>query len=137
MAMFVVDASAALPWCFEDESTQWTDGLLQRLKDGDRITVPAHWPTEVSNGLLVAERKQRIQSGKAELFWDELAVLPIDVQPAMTGVQAKIALALSRQHRLTVYDAAYLELAMRLQVNLATLDGDLKRAAAAEGLALQ
>jgi predicted nucleic acid-binding protein len=55
MAIFVVDASAALAWCFEDEASSWTDTLLERLGNGDRIIVPAHWPTEISNGLLVAQ----------------------------------------------------------------------------------
>jgi predicted nucleic acid-binding protein len=57
MAIFVVDASAALAWCFEDEASTWTEGLLERLRQGDRSLVPAHWPTEVLNGLLVASRR--------------------------------------------------------------------------------
>jgi predicted nucleic acid-binding protein len=60
MAVFVVDASAALAWCFEDEASSWSDGLLERLRQGGQIVVPAHWPTEISNGLLVAERRKRI-----------------------------------------------------------------------------
>ena len=73
MAVFIVDASAALAWCFQDEATSWTDGLLERLRHGDRIVAPAHWPTEVSNGLLVALRRNRIRQGQPALFWDELA----------------------------------------------------------------
>ena len=76
MAVLVVDASAALAWCFEDEASSFTDGLLDRLRHGDQIVVPAHWPTEISNGLLVALRKKRIKAGQPELFWDELARLP-------------------------------------------------------------
>lgn len=53
MAVFVVDASAALAWCIADETDRWTDGLLERLRQGDQIVVPAHWPTEILNGLLV------------------------------------------------------------------------------------
>src|SRR5690349_6405868 len=72
MAIFVVDASAALAWCFEDEANSWTDGLLERLRGGDRIVVPAQWPTEILNGLLVASRRKRIGADQPALFWDEL-----------------------------------------------------------------
>lgn len=134
MASFVVDASAALAWCFEDEASSWTDGLLERLRQGDRIVVPAHWPTEISNGLLMALRKKRIKTGQPALFWDELARLPIETEAALTASQAKAVLALGEKHVLTVYDAAYLELAYRRQLPLGTLDSDLRKAAQAEGL---
>lgn len=62
MAIFVVDASVALAWCFEDEASTLADGLLGRLRQGDRIVVPAHWPTEMPNGLLVASRRKRIKA---------------------------------------------------------------------------
>lgn len=61
MALFVVDASAALAWCLEYEANSWTDGLLERLRQGDQIVVPAHWPAEILNGLLVASRRKRIR----------------------------------------------------------------------------
>jgi predicted nucleic acid-binding protein len=136
MAVFVVDASAALAWCFEDEASSWTDGLLERLRQGDRIVVPAHWPTEILNGLLVASRKKRIKTGQSPLFWDELARLPIETEPALTAIQAKAVLALGEKHGLTMYDAAYLELAHRRELSLATLDTDLRKAAEVEGVAL-
>src|SRR6266852_9312471 len=109
MAIFVVDASAALAWCFEDEASSWTDGLLKRLRQGDQIVVPAHWPTEVLNGLLVASRRKRIKADQPALFWEELARLPIETEPPLTSIQAKTVLALAEKHSLTVYDAAYLE----------------------------
>jgi predicted nucleic acid-binding protein len=113
MSTFIADASVVLPWCFPDEADSWTDSLLERLRGGDRIAVPAHWPTEISNGLLMGLRRKRIQPGGAELFWDDLAVLPIDVEPPLAPKQAKDVLALCQRHGLTVYDAAYLELAKR------------------------
>ena len=82
MAVFVVDASVILAWCFADEVTTWTEALLERLKRGDRITVPAHWPTEVANALLMGVRKKRIKPEQSHLLWDELASLPIDAEPA-------------------------------------------------------
>jgi len=136
MAVFVVDASAALAWCFEDEASSWTDGLLERLRQGDRIVVPAHWPTEILNGLLVASRRKRIKTGQPALFWDELARLPIETEPAIAAMQAKAVLALGEKRGLTVYDASYLELAYRRQLPLGTLDTDLRKAAQAEGVAL-
>jgi hypothetical protein len=68
MAVFVADASATLAWCFEDETNNWTDGLLDRLQHGDRIVVPAHWPTEILNGLLVASRRKRISQASPFSF---------------------------------------------------------------------
>jgi predicted nucleic acid-binding protein len=134
MAIFVVDASAALAWCFEDEASSWTDGLLERLRRGDQIVVPAHWPTEISNGLLVALRRKRISAGQPALLWDEFARLPIETELALTASQAKTVLALGEKLGLTVYDAAYLELALRRQLPLGTLDADLRKAAQVEGV---
>lgn len=136
MASFVVDASAALAWCFEDEASGWSDGLLERLRQGDQIIVPAHWPAEMLNGLLVAARRKRIKPNQPALFWDELARLPIETEPALAVSQAKAVLALSEKHTLTVYDTAYLELAHRRQLPLGTLDADLRKAAHAEGIVL-
>jgi predicted nucleic acid-binding protein len=136
MAVFIVDASASLAWCFDDEATGWTDGLLLRLRNGDRIIVPAHWPTEISNGLLMGVRRKRIKPEQPGMFWDELARLPIASEPALTPVEAKAVLALSEKHGLTVYDAVYLELAGRKQLPLGTLDDDLRRAALAENVVL-
>lgn len=136
MAIFVVDASVALAWCFEDEATGWSDGLLDRLRQSDRVVVPAHWPTEVLNGLLIAERRKRIKAGQAALFWEELSRLPIEMQPPLTAEEAKKVLVLSEKHGLTVYDAAYMELAHRRNLPLATLDTDLRKAAQLDGIAL-
>jgi len=136
MAIFVVDASVALAWCFEDEASTLADELLERLRQSDRIVVPAHWPTEILNGLLVASRRKRIKSDQPALFWDELARLPIETEPPLVAIQARTVLALSEKHGLTVYDAAYLELAHRRQLPLGTLDTDLRKAAQVEGIAL-
>jgi predicted nucleic acid-binding protein len=133
---FVVDPSVTLAWCFEDEATTWTDGLLDRLRNGDQIVVPAHWPTEVSNGMLMALRRKRIQPDRPVLFWDELAVLPIEVESPLPPSRAKAVLALGLQHGLTVYDAAYLELAQRKGIPPATLDSALLKVAPLETVKL-
>lgn len=136
MAIFVGDASVALAWCFEDEASTLADKLLDRLRQGDRIVVPAHWPTEILNGLLVAERRKRIKSGQATAFWGEFSLLPIEIEPPLTASQAKAVLALGERHGLTAYDAAYLELAQRHQLPLGTLDADLRKAAQIDGVVL-
>jgi predicted nucleic acid-binding protein len=81
-------------------------------------------------------RRKRIQPGRPELFWDDLGVLPIDVEAPLTPGQAKDVLALCQQHGLTVYDAVYLELAKRKGLPLATQDSDLLKAAQLEGVLL-
>ena len=72
MARLVPDASATLSWCFEDEATPWTDALLAKLRAGDEATVPAHWPVEVANALLMAIRRGRISGEKANRFFEDL-----------------------------------------------------------------
>jgi predicted nucleic acid-binding protein len=69
MAVFVADASVALAWCFADETTAWTETLLDRLDRGDRLAVPAHWFSEISNGLWMAARRKRI-------LLDQTAAIP-------------------------------------------------------------
>jgi hypothetical protein len=76
MAIFVVDASAALAWCFEDEASSWTDGLLQRLRQGDGIVVPARWPTEILNSLLVASAENASNQISQHSFGTSLHAYP-------------------------------------------------------------
>jgi predicted nucleic acid-binding protein len=85
---------------------------------------------------LVASRRKRIKADQPALFWDDLARLPIETEPALASVQAKTVLAFVEKHGLTVYDAAYLELAQRRQLPLGTLDADLRKAAQVEGVTL-
>ncbi len=135
MARFVIDASATLPWCLKDEETAWTVDLLRRLTSGDQIVVPAHWPIEVSNGLLMASRRKRIPEGTALMFLDELALLPIAVEPPLTFTQATAVYTLCVQNSPTFYDGTYVELARRLGLPIATLDTAIVRACFLEGVA--
>jgi predicted nucleic acid-binding protein len=132
---FVIDASATLPWRFADESTPWTEALLDRAEAGEEILVPAHWPLEVANGLLVAQRKGRVTDAQVSEFLEDLAALPIRVIPA-AAAQLPAILRLAKQYRLTAYDAAYLDLTQHASLPLATLDADLRKAASAAGAAL-
>ena len=68
MAVFVIDASATLPWCFADEATAATNAVLTRLRTGDEAICRAHWPVEVANALLIAVRRQRISPVDAHGF---------------------------------------------------------------------
>jgi predicted nucleic acid-binding protein len=133
MSGFVPDASVTLPWRFEDEATPWTEALLDR-EGGEEAVVPAHWPLEVANALLVARRRGRVTADQISEFIEDLAALPIRLEPPRDPAQWPAVIALAEKHRLTAYDAAYLELVLRTGLPIATLDGDLRRAALAEGV---
>ena len=121
---FVVDNSVALAWCFEDEQTQPVMDLLDRVAESGAIA-PSLWPLEALNGLLMAERRRRLDAKRRQRLAGFLRGLPITLD-AETADQAWTATArLAERHRLTLYDAAYLELAQRRRLPLATLDGDL------------
>lgn len=136
MAAFVIDASATLPWCFSDEATEATNALLTRLKAGDEAIVPAHWPFEVANALLIAARRRRISSEDVQRFLEDLEILPIRVDTIAKNLIRQRVYPLAEQYELTVYDAAYLELAIREGLPLATLDNDLRQASRAAGISL-
>lgn len=136
MSGFVPDSSATLPWRFADEATRWTEALLDRIQGGEEVLVPAHWPLEVANALLIARRRGRVTAEQISDFIEDLAGLPIRLEPPSDPAQWPTILDLAEQHRLTAYDAAYLELVKRTGLPLATLDGDLRNAAESEGVAL-
>jgi predicted nucleic acid-binding protein len=130
----VLDASAAAAWCFEDEASAATDALLDRVKLNGAV-VPALWHLELGNVLVVAERRGRtIQGGIAARF-ALLAQLPIAVDPETTGRAWREIVNLARSEGLTAYDAAYLELAIRRGLPLATRDAALLGAARRTGVA--
>ena len=72
MAVLVIDASATLPWCFADEATAATNAVLVGLRTGDDAIVPAHWPLEVANALMIAARRKRISPEDAHQFLEDL-----------------------------------------------------------------
>ena len=129
----VIDASVALAWCFPDEASEYADGVLVAL-DGRTAMVPAIWPVEVANALLVGERRKRIRQPEVRRFLDLLKGLSIleDGQPFADTVSNILPLA--REHDLSAYDAAYLDVAVRHGAPLATLDKALQKAGRAAGL---
>lgn len=132
----VLDASVAVAWCFEDESSSLSDDVLDFLAAGGQAVVPSIWPLEVANALLVAERRKRITTAQVTALLGRIAGLPILVQPTSTDRAFGTVLATARQQQLAEYDAAYLELALREAIPLATVDGQLRRAARDAGISL-
>jgi predicted nucleic acid-binding protein len=131
---FVLDCSAVLPWVFGDEATEETDQLLDELAAGEQALVPAIWHLEVGNVLLGAMRKKRIDQAGVETFFSRLGDLEILVDAETADRAWDKTLDLAQQHRLSAYDAAYLELAMRHGVPLATLDKELAAACRTTGV---
>ncbi len=117
-----------MAWCFEDEATDFTDKLLERLCE-ESVAVPSLWPLEVANVLTMSERRGRTNQAKITTFLQLLRDLPITIDPKTEEKALTDILALARANGLTSYDAAYLELALRARLPLATLDDELMRAA--------
>lgn len=132
---FVLDGSITMVWGFDDEADDYADSILDRMPEL-QAHVPALWPLEVANVLLVGERRKRTTPADAGRFLAILAAFPIAVDDeTMTRAWAD-TMHLARAHNLSAYDAAYLELALRRGLPLATLDDKLKAAAQAVGVAL-
>ena len=136
MNRFVMDVSITMAWCFEDEKAAYTESLLDAVAAGTIAIVPTIWAYEVLNVLVVAQRKKRMTQAKALQFWRELQTLPIAVDDKIISHSSLGIMSLANQYNLNAYDAAYLELALRESLALATLDNDLKKAALALGLSL-
>ena len=130
----VLDASATLAWVLDDERDR--GGATLELLAAERATVPAHWILEVANGLKLAVRRQRLEPGEPAAILERIRILPLNVDPETAFRGWGDTLALAERLDLTTYDAAYLELAMRLDAPLATLDHDLARAARAARIKL-
>jgi predicted nucleic acid-binding protein len=130
---FVLDASIALAWCFADEATPATDALLERLADEEAVA-PALWRIEVANALAMAERRGRLSVAGLTRSVGLLQRLAVALDPEGSERAFRELLELARRERLTVYDAAYLELALRLGLPLASKDSKLRQAAAGLGL---
>ncbi len=132
MSEFVLDCSVTMAWLFEDEARPETDALLDRATECG-VRVPGLWWLEVGNVLAQAERRNRIDALTVAAYADVLVGLPIATDARTDERALRETLALARKERLSVYDAAYLELAMRRSSPLATLDKALARAAGRVG----
>ena len=127
---FVIDASVTASWCLRDEAAPTADAAMDRLLE-DEAVAPALWWFEVRNILVVSERRGRIEPADTDMFPGDLVRLPIRIEGEPNDRQVVV---LARKHGLTVHDAAYLELAVRLGAPMSTLDRALARAARSEGV---
>jgi predicted nucleic acid-binding protein len=133
--VFVVDASVALAWCFDDEASGTADEVLDRLEHDEAIA-PAIWPLEVANGLRTAERRGRLDLADVARVRDLLQSLPIEVEVVDLRLALGEVAEIARSLELTAYDAAYLALAARRGLALASVDDRLRRAATTAGVPL-
>ena len=133
MTGFVLDVSVALAWCFRDEATPAAWAVLERL-EAETAVVPSLWHLEAANVLALAERKGRITAARTAQFIALIEALSIHVDAESASRTFGGTLALARGHGLTAYDAAYLELAMRLGIPLATKDRALTAGAQDVGI---
>ena len=131
----VIDASLTMAWYFEDESTPATDALLDRVADAGAL-VPGLWRLEVANAFQTAIRRQRIDAVYRDASLAELGLMPITIDAETSTYAWSATLRLADRVSLTLYDAAYLELAQRRSLPLATLDRDLRTAAPALNIEL-
>jgi predicted nucleic acid-binding protein len=132
---FILDASIAAAWVLEDEQSDLADQVIDSLSTKIAV-VPHLWALEMGNILLMAERRGRIDSAKRLLMLSAIQDLGVSEEPQPPSITFGSLQDLAAKHRLSAYDAAYLELAVRLQLPLATLDEALRRAAILENVPL-
>ena len=131
---FVLDGSVTMAWFFRDETNAYAEAVEDALAQAEAV-VPSLWPLEIANTLVVGERRNRCTEAQSVTWLSYLRALPIIVDDETAARSWDDTLGLARAHQLSAYDAAYLELAMRRSLPLATLDERLKEAAAAVGVA--
>jgi predicted nucleic acid-binding protein len=133
---FVLDASVTMAWCFGSQSDDYCKRVLDALA-GSRAVAPDIWILEILNTLMVAERKRRLRAEQSDAFLETLWRLPIDVESAASKTSwSSEVMLLARANGLSSYDGAYLELASRKSLPLATRDAALRRAANRSGVQL-
>jgi len=131
----VIDCSVVMAWCFEDEADKYADSILDMLASAEAV-VPSIWALEVANVLLVGERRNRLKEADTARFIELLRELPISVDNETSDHAMREILSIGREQGLSSYDAAYLELAMRHGLALATRDTALRKAAKKSGVKL-
>ena len=129
----VLDSSIALCWYFQDEADPYADAVARALNSAEAV-VPAFWPLEIANAILVGERRKRSTQAEARRWIAVLETLPITLDGETSSRAWNDTLTLARAHDLSAYDGSYLELALREGLPLATLDAKLKAAAQAVGV---
>ena len=128
-ASFIVDASVGLAWVYQGQATPETDQLLNDVAAGATVIVPALWYLEMANVLLIAQRRRRLTAVQRKAALEKLTAMQFTVDEEGTHHAFGKISELAEKHGLTIYDATYLELALRRSLPLATRDGALKTAA--------
>jgi predicted nucleic acid-binding protein len=131
---FVADASVAIGWVHPAQATAQTDAMLHAIAEGAGIEVPALWPVEVANALTVLVRRRKLVEAERQAALGWLRGLPLRVDHEMASIAFSSLAELASTYLLSVYDAAYLELAQRRTLVLACGDGPLRRAARKAGV---
>lgn len=129
----VLDSSMTLAWCFEDERSPSVLAIIDKVVE-DGAVVPPLWRYEIANGLLMAQRRRRIDTGRRGALLRALSEFSIEEDHTPEADPWRATLELAELYRLTAYDAAYLDLAQRRRLPLATLDGALRDAAGRAGV---
>jgi predicted nucleic acid-binding protein len=129
MDRLIVDASVAIAWVHPGQATLETSALLGRVEQGTSLVVPAFWPVEVANALLVLERRGKLTAGERSIALEALLGLDDQIDHEMSSRALTRLSQLAAEMKLSAYDAAYLELALRLKLPLACRDGPLRVAA--------
>ena len=135
MPALVLDASVALAWMLPGEMDAARAEHLIDVVASEGAIVPSHWRLEIVNALLMAERRSRLVPERTVALLTRLAALPVAIDPETAARAWDASPALARKHKLSLYDAVYLELAKRKRLPLASFDQQLLRAAEAEQVA--
>jgi predicted nucleic acid-binding protein len=136
MDALVIDVSASIGFLLKDEQDPLSLATLAAIRVDTPTFIPAIWPVEIANALLMSERRKRITQNEAAEILRLVQTLTLTLDDSTAAEATRNTYALARQHNLTIYDAAYLELAMRRSATLATNDRDLVKAAKAAGVAV-
>jgi predicted nucleic acid-binding protein len=133
---FIADASVAVGWVHPSQATHQTDAMLEAIAEGSTLEVPAIWPLEVANGLTVLVRRRKLSEGERRTGLGWFLGLRLRIDHEMASLAFSRLSELAATHQLSVYDAAYLELALRRKLVLGCKDSPLKKAAKQLGVAL-
>jgi predicted nucleic acid-binding protein len=133
---FVADASVAVGWVHPVQATPHTDAMLDAIGEGATLDVPALWPLEVANALTVLVRRRKLTEEERQTALGWLGGLRLRIDHEMASLAFSRLSELASTHRLSVYDAAYLELAQRRKLVLGCKDGSLRDAAKQSGVRL-
>jgi predicted nucleic acid-binding protein len=133
---FVVDASVTIGWIHPAQATPQTAAMLDAISEGARLEVPALWPLEVANALLVLVRRRKLTEHERHMGLEWLGGLPVRIDHEMASLAFSRLSELAGTHRLSVYDATYLDVAHRRKLPLGCRDGPLRTAAKRAGITL-